>query len=310
MLYKEWLDDWLKNYVAPSVKVKTLHSYSEIVSKRLKPTFGKYDVADITPLMVQKYVTDLLQKGNLKTGAGLSPNTVNSIITVLQGSFQMAFALGFMSEYNMHKIKRPKIKEKKTECFTIAEQKLIERAVFSDKRDKMKGIVLCLYTGFRIGELLALEWCDVDFSKLEISVTKTCHDIQDAEGHLGRMIDTPKTEHSIRVVPIPKQLVSMLRDMKKKSNSCYVIADARGKPVSIRSYQRSYELLLKKNKIPHKGFHYLRHTFSTRACECGMDVKTLADILGHENPTVTLKRYAHSLMGHKHEVINRLGKML
>ena len=98
--------------------------------------------------------------------------------------------------------------------------------------------------------------------------------------------------------------------MKKKSNSCYVIADQGGKPVSIRSYQRSYELLLKKNKIPHKGFHYLRHTFSTRACECGMDVKTLADILGHENPTVTLKRYAHSLMGHKHEVINRLGKML
>lgn len=310
MLYKDWLEEWLKNYVTPSVKAKTLHSYSEIAGKRLKPTFGEYEVSEVTPLMVQRYVTDLLQRGNLKNGAGLSSNTVNAIITVLQGSFQMAYTLGIAAEYQMQKVKRPKVKEKKTECFTVVEQKIIEQAVFRDKRDKMKGIVLCLYTGLRIGELLALEWSDVDFSKSEISVSKTCHDTRDADGRYCRMTDTPKTEHSIRIVPIPKQLMPMLREMKKKSNSNYVIADERGKPVSIRSYQRSYELLLKKNKIAHKGFHYLRHTFSTRASECSMDVKTLAEILGHENPTVTLKRYAHSFMEHKHEVINRLGKML
>lgn len=310
MLYKDWLDDWLKNYVKPSVKAKTLYSYSEIVDKRLKPNLGEYDMSEITPLMFQRYVTDLLQKGNLKTGSGLSPNTVNSIITVLQGSFRMAYALGIISEYNMHKIKRPKVKEKKTECFTIAEQKVIEHAVLSDKRDKMKGIILCLYTGLRIGELLALEWSDVDLSKAELSVVKTCHDTKGADGRYYRITDTPKTEHSIRVVPIPKQLIPMLRELKKKSNSRYVIANRNGEPISIRSYQRSYELLLKKHNIAHKGFHYLRHTFSTRASECGMDVKTLADILGHENPTVTLKRYAHSLMEHKHEVINRLGKIL
>ena len=111
-------------------------------------------------------------------------------------------------------------------------------------------------------------------------------------------------------MPIPKQLISMIRDLKKKSVSKYVIANRYGQPLSIRSYQRSFELLLRKHHITHKGFHYLRHTFSTRAIECGMDVKTLADILGHENPTVTLRRYAHSLMEHKHEAINRLGKLL
>ena len=88
------------------------------------------------------------------------------------------------------------------------------------------------------------------------------------------------------------------------------MVSANGKPVSVRSYQRSFELLLKRLNIPHKGFHSLWHTFATRALECGMDVKTLSEILGHKNPTVTLNRYAHSLMEHKAEMMNRLGKLL
>lgn len=78
----------------------------------------------------------------------------------------------------------------------------------------------------------------------------------------------------------------------------------------MRSYQASFALLLKKQNLPHRGFHALRHTFATRALECGMDVKTLSELLGHKNPTVTLNRYVHSLMPHKHEMMNRLGKLL
>lgn len=101
----------------------------------------------------------------------------------------------------------------------------------------------------------------------------------------------------------------MLREHKKKSYSNYIISSER-KPLYIRSYQRSFDLLLKELHIEHKGFHSLRHTFATRAIECGMDVKTLSGILGHKNPTITLNRYAHSMMDHKKEMMNRLGKML
>ena len=82
------------------------------------------------------------------------------------------------------------------------------------------------------------------------------------------------------------------------------------KIITVRSYQRSFELLLQKQKIPHHGFHALRHTFATRAIECGMNVKSLSEILGHKNPTITLKRYVHSFMEHKREFMNRLGKLL
>ena len=80
--------------------------------------------------------------------------------------------------------------------------------------------------------------------------------------------------------------------------------------ISIRSYQRTFSLLLNKLDIPHRGFHSLRHSFATRALECGMDVKTLSEILGHKSPTVTRNRYVHSLMEHKKEMMNRLGRLL
>ena len=97
--------------------------------------------------------------------------------------------------------------------------------------------------------------------------------------------------------------------MKKGSSSPLVIVGERP-PLSVRSYQRSFELLLKKTGIQRKGFHALRHTFATRAIECGMDVKSLSEILGHKNPTVTLNRYVHSLMEHKRAMMDKLGKIL
>ena len=161
-----------------------------------------------------------------------------------------------------------------------------------------------LFRSLRIGELIALHWSDIDFAKGILTVSKSCHDGKD-----GLIIDEPKTTTSRRVIPLPKQLLPILRSVKKKSASPFVVS-ASGKPVSVRSYQRSFELLLKKLKIPHKGFHSLRHTFATRALECGMDVKTLSEILGHKNPTITLNRYAHSLMEHKTDMMNKLGKLL
>lgn len=123
-------------------------------------------------------------------------------------------------------------------------------------------------------------------------------DGKDENGKCERKTGTPKTRTSRREIPIPKQILEIMKSIRKKSNSKYVIANA-ASPVSVRSYQRSFELLLKKLNIAHKGFHALRHTFATRALECGMDVKTLSEILGHKNPTITLNRYVHSLMEHK-----------
>ncbi len=309
MKYKEWLDNWLVNYIQPTSKHRTYTRYSEIVKQHLASRMGELDLSELTPFTLQRFVTDLTVSGNLKTGKGLSANTVNSMITVIQNSLKTAYALGYISEYNADKIKRPKPLEKKVECFSSAEQKQIEKYILDSDKEKLFGILLCLYTGLRLGELLALEWTDVDLVKAELNVNKTCHDGKDEDGVFGRITDTPKTSSSIRAIPIPKQLLPMLKHAKRKSHSRYVVSNG-DKGIAFRSYQRTFESILRKLNIPHRGFHSLRHTFATRALECGMDVKTLSEILGHKNPTVTLSRYTHSLMKHKKEMMNLVGKLL
>ena len=304
MKYIDWLKQWLENYVRPSIKVRTYERYKLIIEQHIKDKIGGIELDDLSPLALQSFITELLQMGNLRTGKGLSANSVNAVISVIQSSLKTAHMLGLTKEYTADKLKRPKLKEKPIECFTLAEQKQIEHAILNGKKDKLYGILLCLYSGLRIGELIAMQWNDIDFVTGILTVSKSCHD---SKG--GLIIDEPKTVNSRRLIPLPKQLLPILKSIKKKSDSPFVVS-ANGKPVSVRSYQRSFELLLKKLKIPHKGFHSLRHTFATRALECGMDVKTLSEILGHKNPTVTLNRYAHSLMEYKQDMMNRLGKLL
>ncbi len=309
MKYQDWLNQWLENYIKPTSKQRTFTRYNEIVSQHIIPQIGMYELSELTPYVIQCFVTNLLNCGNLKTGKGLSPNTVNGMITVVQNSLKIAYTLGYISEYTADNIKRPKTQEKKVECFSSGEQKKMEQYIINGSKPKLFGILLCLYTGLRIGELLALEWSDLDFAKGELRVNKTCHDGKDENGVFGRITDTPKTQSSIRTIPIPRQLLPLFRETKRKSHSKYIVSNGE-KPISIRSYQRTFSLLQQHLGIPHRGFHSLRHTFATRALECGMDVKTLSEILGHKSPTVTLNRYVHSLMEHKKEMMNKLGKLL
>lgn len=216
MKYGKWLDEWFCNYVKPSSKERTCEKYSLIIEQRLKVKLGEYELDGLTPLVLQRYVTELTQSGNITTGKGLSANSVNGIITVIQSSLKLACALGEMEEYTADKIKRPKTKEKEVSCFTLPEQKKIEQAVQSGKKPKLFGIVICLYSGLRIGELLALEWSDIDFKKGTITVSKTCHDRREGNGIVYRIIDTPKTPSSKRTIPIPKQLLPLLKEHKKK----------------------------------------------------------------------------------------------
>lgn len=304
MKYEEWLGIWLENYIKPSVKVRTYERYALIINKHISTDIGKCEIAELSALVLQNFITKLLENGNCKTGNGLSANSVNAVISVLQSSLQTAHMIGVANEYTADKIKRPKITERPIECFSMKEQKQIEQAVLNGNKDKLYGILLCLYSGLRIGELIALQWNDIDLTKGILTISKSCHDGKD-----GLIIDEPKTANSRRLIPLPKQLLPILKGIKKKSDSSFVVS-SNGSFVSVRSYQRSFELLLKRLNIPHKGFHSLRHTFATRAIECGMDVKTLSEILGHKNPTVTLNRYAHSLMEHKADMMNRLGKLL
>lgn len=308
MKYKDWLSEWLNGFVLPTTKRRTFELYEQTIRLHILPRLGEFELDELSPLILQRCVNELLSCGNVKTGRGLSPNFINGIIGIIKSSLKAAVMMGVKKECDLTDLRRPKQDAKRVECFTVAEQKKIENAVMGSEKPKFFGIILCLYSGLRIGELLALKWHDVDLKKGLISVSKTCHDGSESGKHV-RIIDTPKTQTSNRIIPIPRQLLPRLKELKRKSSSEFVISDEK-RVVYLRSYQKAFDGLLKKLGIPHRGFHALRHTFATRAIECGMDVKSLSEILGHKNPTVTLKTYTHSLMEHKALMMNRLGKLL
>ena len=231
------------------------------------------------------------------------------ILGLLRRSLDGARDRGLFTGEDGGRVRCPHTEEKRVACFSRVEQRRIERAAFADKRPKMFGVVLCLYTGLRVGGLLALIWADIDMRRGTVTVNKTCYDGRDENGHLCRRVDTPKTASSGRVIPLPRQLLPYLRTRKRTAAAPYVISE-KGRPLVVRSYQRSFELFLRRIGLPHRGIHALRHTFATRALECGMDARTLANLLGHKNPTMTLTRYAHSLLEHKREMMDRVGRIL
>lgn len=302
MKYKDWLDEWLTYYVKPTVKERSYEKYSQQVQNYILPFLGNYGVDELSARILQKFAVSLTEKG-------LAVNTANSVISVLKSSLKRAVMLGVAEIEYTGGITRLKAREKNVECFSLSEQRKMEAYILGGKDSKLFGVVFCLYTGLRIGELLALKWEDIDFRKGICSVSKTCMDSWE-KGKYVKVLLSPKTERSNRIIPIPKQLLQKIKELYK-SRSCEYVVGGRGEYGSqVRSYQKTFDKLLIALKLPHRGFHSLRHTFATRALECGMDVKTLSEILGHSNPTITLKRYVHSMLEHKTEMMNRVGKLL
>ena len=302
MLYKQWLNEWLELYVNVSTKERTYIKYRQQARKYILPALGDYDVSELTAVELQKFSVSLAERG-------LSGNTVNGIVSILKSSLKKAVALGIADRQFADSIVRQRQRAGKVTCFCMPEQKKIEKYVLEHNAPNLFGIVLSLYTGLRIGELLALRWEDIDLKKGTAAVTKSCHDSWQ-NGHYIKVFDTTKTQSSERIIPLPKQIVDYMRRIKKQTKSQFVVIGRTAYGAQIRSYQRTFGNLLHKLHIPHKGFHALRHTFATRALEVGMDVKTLSEVLGHKNPMITLQRYAHSLMDHKTAMMNRVGRLL
>lgn len=302
MLYKEWLDEWMKLYVKVSTKERTYNKYCRQEEKYIIPALGECEVGSISATSLQKFSVSLCEYG-------LAANTINGIISLLKSSLKKAVALGIADRQFSDCIVRPKTREKKVVCLNLEEQRKIETYILSKKKAKLFGVIICLYTGLRIGELLALTWEDIDLLHGLLTVSKSCHDSW-KNGRYVKEIDQTKTQNSERIIPVPRQLIGYLRDLKKQTDCPFVVVGKTDQGAQIRSYQKTFEALLKKLGIEHKGFHALRHTFATRALEVGMDVKTLSEILGHKNPTITLQRYAHSLIEHKTEMMNKVGRLL
>ena len=298
MIYSEWAGIWYRNYVQPYKKISTTQKYRDVLKKHVIPILGYVPVKALNGEIIQRFVCKLNET--------YSSGTVNTVIAVLLKSLNDARINGVISAGDIPAFHRPQKVLRRVECFNSKEQRSIEKYILESKKKRLFGIIICFYTGLRIGELLALEWSDVDLENGRLNVNKSCHYGRDINGVYKRIVEAPKTESSDRIVPIPRELTKYFKMMD--TGDCLNVVSHNGKPVPTRTYQAAFTSILKKLGIENRCFHSIRHTFATRALESGMDVRTLSELMGHKNPSVTLSRYAHSLIEHKTLMMEKLVK--
>lgn len=172
------------------------------------------------------------------------------------------------------------------------------------------AILISLYTGIRIGELCALQWKDINFQERTMSISKTVQRIitNNCNVKTKLTVNTPKTESSMRIIPLPDRLLRILK-MFMSNNEHFILTDSI-KPKDPRSVEKYFTNLLKKNNLPILNFHALRHTFATRSREAGMDIKILSKILGHSSYHTTQEIYVHETMDFMRASMNTLYKYM
>lgn len=311
MKAKELLNEWLEIFTKERVKKQTYSRYKSLIDLHILPELGESDICELNRIKIQEMINHKMHNGNIRnSGAALSSNTVNLILTVLRLAFEYGCDMGYLDANPCERIKRIPDTSKTVEAFTVEEQIKLENTIERTSDKRFFGIVLCLYTGLRIGELLALEWNDINLETGIICVNKTVYRDKDENGNWGLIIDTPKTKSSKREIPIPVHLLRFVIEQRDKSKGNFVVENKNGERMSIRSYQYMFESLTKKSKVRKLNFHALRHTFATRALESGVDVKTLSEIMGHKNASVTLNRYVHCMMDTKVKMMNKIPRFV
>lgn len=293
----KWTKIWLSKQNL--IKESTYKIYSSYADKHIIADLGKYELQCLTRTHIQNFV-------NLKSKE-LSAKTVRSIFSLLRSILKEAYDNNLISDV-FSNINLPKYKVREVKILSKKEQELLERAVEKSSAANDIGILICLYTGLRIGELCALTWDNIDLNNGILSVKQTIYRVKNNDGPSKTkiVITTPKSEASIRNIPIPKFLLKKLCERKQEHG---FVINNNGKPIETAVYSRTYNRLLKQIGIQHTKFHALRHTFATRALEIGMDVKTLSEILGHTSPSITLNFYSHSLFEHKKQEMEKLGEL-
>lgn len=294
-----WKDD-KRQYV----KKSTFSAYMLLIENHLLPVFGnKHHVEESE---VQDFVFQKLKEG-------LSQKSVKDILIVLK----MVLKFGVKHKWLEHQqfdVQFPtEHKKANIEVLSRTHQKKLMNYVQEHFTFRNLGIYICLSAGMRIGEICALTWEDIDIENGVIHIRRTIQRIYVIDAGIRKtelILDTPKTKHSIREIPMGRDLLKMLKPIRKIMNNNFFVLTNDAKPTEPRTYRTYYRKFMKGLDLPLLKFHGLRHSFATRCIESKCDYKTVSVILGHSNISTTLNLYVHPNLEQKKKCIDQMFKTL
>jgi len=299
-LVSDIMQMWLENRKS-HIKESSFASYQNKIQKHIMPYFGRLKYSALTAEMLENFIAE-------KTSQGLSSKYVGDMVIIMKSAAKWAeINHSFLNQ--VRNVELPKAVKKETETFSSSEQKALFQTLNHSQNPTAVGIKLAIYTGIRIGELCALQWKDIDFERGVLKVTKTVQRISHStnQSKSAVMITAPKSDTSVREIPLPVFVLDELRRIKRTDNA-YIVSGSE-KIIEPRCFTNRYKSVLKKVGVPSKKFHSLRHTFATNALQQGFDVKTLSEILGHSGANVTMRVYLHTSMERKTACMNLVQKI-
>ncbi|MCE9676021.1 site-specific integrase [Paraclostridium bifermentans] len=312
----EWYYTWLYDYRIKELKPKSFEKYEGIYRNYIKNSeLGKIKLKDLRATHIQRYYNKLQKQYNKPS------STIKEINTRLKPCLGEAEKQGYLQKNYCKMVTLPKNNTKKNiKVLNKKEQQMFIEAIKGHKLEML--FLIAISTGLRLGELLALKWSDIDFNTRMLTVNRTLSRVKNQTTNKYEIIEQmPKTKNSSRVVPIPTNILTKLKDHKKIQNkqklligeayinNNYVFADDIGNPIDDKRPGRNLKSILTKLSIEPIKFHALRHTYATRLFENNIPPKTVQVLMGHYDISITMDIYTHVMEDTKLEAVEKLNNI-
>jgi len=292
----QFLDQWLRDYAIPNTSLKTARDYDGVLQRYVRPMVGNIRLDKLTPSHIQAIQASILEKG-------LSARTAQLTHRVLSMALKHAVRWGLLSRNVCNAVDPPRIRQKEMRVLDAAG---VQRFLESTRQSPYGPIFyLAIYSGMRRGELVGIQWQDIDLRRRTLAINRTVSRITNQ----GLVIGKPKTAHSLRVISLPQSAVTLLAGLRAKKreylervgldwdDSAFVFCHANGGPMCPDTLGHAFQKALKRAGLPHLRFHDLRHTHATLMLKEGVNPKIVSERLGHASIHITLQIYGHVMPG-------------
>lgn len=292
-LCEQWLDE-----IQLFVKQSTYAKYQQIIYRHILSCYSDITINKINDENISEFIRSKMINGRLDGRGGLSSKTIQDIYTILKQILNYAIKKEYILPLSFD-IPKPKLEQKSFSVLNNEQQTRLVLYLRNHLSLETLGILICLFTGIRVGELCALKWNDFDLQNSVLHINKTLQRIKNTDKNAVTktkiIIDRPKSQKSIRDIPIPSFLWELINKYGHNcSNEAYFLTGKANQFIEPRLFQYKFKVHLENAGLPDMNIHALRHTFATRAIEQNIDTKTLSEILGHSTIKFTLERYVYS----------------